>query len=133
VTRKVRGQPWNGADKVVDQISHTATISPQPLGLAQTFPDYIGLGDPTRPCFLFNFVEESLRQSDRHTFHDSSVRRSWLLRKTNRTSESLREELIYAYPSSLKNFDAAGRADYAWYLERTGYILAATGALQFGY
>jgi prepilin-type N-terminal cleavage/methylation domain-containing protein/prepilin-type processing-associated H-X9-DG protein len=30
-------------------------------------------------------------------------------------------------------FDAAGLADYAWFLERTGYILAATGAPQFEY
>jgi prepilin-type N-terminal cleavage/methylation domain-containing protein/prepilin-type processing-associated H-X9-DG protein len=33
----------------------------------------------------------------------------------------------------LKIFDADGLADYAWYLERTGYIEAATGAPQFGY
>jgi prepilin-type N-terminal cleavage/methylation domain-containing protein/prepilin-type processing-associated H-X9-DG protein len=32
-----------------------------------------------------------------------------------------------------KYFDAAGQADFAWYLERTGYILAATGQPQFGY
>jgi prepilin-type N-terminal cleavage/methylation domain-containing protein/prepilin-type processing-associated H-X9-DG protein len=32
-----------------------------------------------------------------------------------------------------KIFDAAGRADYAWYLQRTGFILNATGAPQFGY
>jgi prepilin-type N-terminal cleavage/methylation domain-containing protein/prepilin-type processing-associated H-X9-DG protein len=32
-----------------------------------------------------------------------------------------------------KVFDAAGKADYAWYLQRTGFILNATGAPQFGY
>ena len=32
-----------------------------------------------------------------------------------------------------KTFDAAGRADYAWYLQRTGFILVATGQPQFGY
>ena len=32
-----------------------------------------------------------------------------------------------------KPFDAAGRADYAWYLQRTGFILNATGQPQFGY
>jgi len=32
-----------------------------------------------------------------------------------------------------KPFDAAGRADFAWYLQRTGYILATTGQPQFGY
>jgi prepilin-type N-terminal cleavage/methylation domain-containing protein len=41
--------------------------------------------------------------------------------------------VIYGWPTNPKNFDALGRADYAWYLERTGYILATTGALQFGY
>ena len=32
-----------------------------------------------------------------------------------------------------KTFDAAGKNDFAWYLQRTGYILAATGEPQFGY
>jgi prepilin-type N-terminal cleavage/methylation domain-containing protein/prepilin-type processing-associated H-X9-DG protein len=32
-----------------------------------------------------------------------------------------------------KFFDAAGRADFAWYLQRTGYILAGSGKPQFGY
>ena len=39
----------------------------------------------------------------------------------------------YYYPTVLKNFDAAGNADYAWYLERTGYIDFKTGQPQFGY
>jgi hypothetical protein len=30
-------------------------------------------------------------------------------------------------------FDALGRQDYAWYLERTGWVLASTGRPQFGY
>jgi len=30
-------------------------------------------------------------------------------------------------------FDAAGKNDFAWYLQRTGYILATTGQPQFGY
>jgi prepilin-type N-terminal cleavage/methylation domain-containing protein/prepilin-type processing-associated H-X9-DG protein len=38
----------------------------------------------------------------------------------------------YAYPST-RNFDAAGKNDFAWYLERTGYILAGSGIPQFGY
>jgi prepilin-type processing-associated H-X9-DG protein len=33
----------------------------------------------------------------------------------------------------LNRFDADGLADYAWFLERTGYVLAATGAPQFKY
>ncbi len=32
-----------------------------------------------------------------------------------------------------KAFDAAGKNDFAWYLQRTGYTLATTGAPQFGY
>jgi hypothetical protein len=31
------------------------------------------------------------------------------------------------------SFDASGRADFAWYLERTGYVLAANGQPQYGY
>jgi prepilin-type processing-associated H-X9-DG protein len=40
--------------------------------------------------------------------------------------------VTYASPIN-KDFDAAGRADYAWYLERTGFVLATNGAPQFGY
>ena len=38
----------------------------------------------------------------------------------------------FSRPAS-KYFDTAGRADFAWYLQRTGYILATTGQPQFGY
>jgi prepilin-type processing-associated H-X9-DG protein len=38
----------------------------------------------------------------------------------------------YYYPST-KPFDAAGRMDFAWYLERTGYVRASGGQPMFGY
>jgi len=38
----------------------------------------------------------------------------------------------YSYPA-IRPFDVAGKGDFAWYLERTGYILATTGQPQFGY
>jgi prepilin-type processing-associated H-X9-DG protein len=38
----------------------------------------------------------------------------------------------YYYPST-RSFDTAGRNDFKWYLERTGYIDARTAAPQFGY
>lgn len=38
----------------------------------------------------------------------------------------------YVYPST-KTFDALGKLDYAWYLERTGYVTASGGQPQFGY
>jgi len=38
----------------------------------------------------------------------------------------------YSYPSTLKTFDALGKRDYAWYLERTGYVNLG-GVPQFGY
>jgi prepilin-type N-terminal cleavage/methylation domain-containing protein/prepilin-type processing-associated H-X9-DG protein len=38
----------------------------------------------------------------------------------------------YSYPPTM-NFDAAGRADFNWYLERTGYIDAVNGRPAFGY
>ena len=34
---------------------------------------------------------------------------------------------------TMRNFDSLGRMDFAWYLERTGYINRNTGAAQFGY
>ena len=37
------------------------------------------------------------------------------------------------YSYGTRGFDAFGRADFAWYLERTGYIMAAGGAPQFNY
>ena len=39
--------------------------------------------------------------------------------------------VIYSYPSTMP-FDAAGRKDFAWYLERTGYV-QLTGQPMFGY
>jgi prepilin-type N-terminal cleavage/methylation domain-containing protein/prepilin-type processing-associated H-X9-DG protein len=49
-----------------------------------------------------------------------------------RSATSRYTSVIYRYPNTM-NFDLAGRADYAWYLERTGYILAANSAPQFNY
>jgi prepilin-type N-terminal cleavage/methylation domain-containing protein/prepilin-type processing-associated H-X9-DG protein len=40
--------------------------------------------------------------------------------------------VIYSYGPRM-GFDAPGRADFAWYFERTGYILANSGAPQFNY
>lgn len=39
----------------------------------------------------------------------------------------------FAYPNPIPPFDAAGKADFAWYLERTGYVDAQTGAGMFNY
>ena len=43
--------------------------------------------------------------------------------------------VAYNYPSNLKAFTASnfGKTDFAWYLERTGYVLAANGQRQYGY
>ncbi len=41
-------------------------------------------------------------------------------------------KVIYGYPSQ-KPFDSLGRLDFAWYLERSGYVDVATGKGQFGY
>jgi prepilin-type N-terminal cleavage/methylation domain-containing protein/prepilin-type processing-associated H-X9-DG protein len=49
-----------------------------------------------------------------------------------RSGTSQYRKVGYAYPATM-NFDAAGRLDLNWYLERTGYILATTGQPQFGY
>jgi prepilin-type N-terminal cleavage/methylation domain-containing protein/prepilin-type processing-associated H-X9-DG protein len=38
----------------------------------------------------------------------------------------------YVYPAN-KTFDAAGTKDFAWYLERTGYVLASNGQPKYGY
>jgi prepilin-type N-terminal cleavage/methylation domain-containing protein/prepilin-type processing-associated H-X9-DG protein len=38
----------------------------------------------------------------------------------------------YNYPANM-TFDAAGRLDFAWYLERTGYVQASTGRAMYGY
>ena len=40
--------------------------------------------------------------------------------------------VIYVYPTT-KSFDAAGRADFAWYLERTGFVDYSAGTPRFGY
>jgi prepilin-type processing-associated H-X9-DG protein len=38
----------------------------------------------------------------------------------------------YVYPAQ-KSFDAAGKLDYKWYLERTGYLLAKNDQPMFNY
>jgi prepilin-type processing-associated H-X9-DG protein len=38
----------------------------------------------------------------------------------------------FSYPTT-RIFDALGRADYAWYLSRTGWVSASTGQGMFGY
>jgi len=41
-------------------------------------------------------------------------------------------KVIYNDPATM-NFDALGRKDFAWYLERTGYVMASNGRPMFGY
>jgi len=48
----------------------------------------------------------------------------------SRTSKYTRVQ--YAYPATM-SFDAAGRLDFNWYLERTGYILFGSNRPMFGY
>ncbi|HEY5911289.1 MAG TPA: type II secretion system protein [Verrucomicrobiae bacterium] len=47
-------------------------------------------------------------------------------------SDSSKYPVMFFYAGN-KFFDAAGRVDFAWYLERTGYTDFRTGAPQFGY
>lgn len=47
-------------------------------------------------------------------------------------SATSRYPVQYFYPAQ-RPFDAAGRTDFAWYLERTGYVSASTGQGAFGY
>ncbi len=47
-------------------------------------------------------------------------------------SDSSKYPVMFFYAGN-KYFDAAGRVDFAWYLERTGYTDFRTGAPQFGY
>jgi prepilin-type processing-associated H-X9-DG protein len=47
-------------------------------------------------------------------------------------SATSRYPIKFIYPPT-RVFDLLGRRDFAWYLERTGYIIRNTGAGQFGY
>ena len=47
-------------------------------------------------------------------------------------SAASKYKVQYFYPST-RGFDAPGRQDFAWYLERTGYIMAGNGKPMFGY
>lgn len=42
-----------------------------------------------------------------------------------KSGTSVYPRVQYSYPAT-KNFDAAGRLDFAWYLERTGYVEGST-------
>jgi hypothetical protein len=49
-----------------------------------------------------------------------------------RSNASKYTTVQYSYPTT-KMFDLAGRADFAWYLERTGYVQASNGKPVYGY
>jgi prepilin-type N-terminal cleavage/methylation domain-containing protein/prepilin-type processing-associated H-X9-DG protein len=49
-----------------------------------------------------------------------------------RSATSRYTKVMYAYPPT-KTFDVAGRADFAWYLERTGYIEFGSGRQMYNY
>ncbi len=49
-----------------------------------------------------------------------------------RSSTSKYTAVQYYYPNPMV-FDAAGYLDYAWYKERTGFILAGSGKAMYGY
>jgi prepilin-type N-terminal cleavage/methylation domain-containing protein/prepilin-type processing-associated H-X9-DG protein len=53
--------------------------------------------------------------------------RSW------RSGTSKYKGVLFEYDRPRTSFDTPGRADYAWYLERTGYVDAKTGEAAFGY
>ena len=42
-------------------------------------------------------------------------------------------QVRYANPPAVKAFDAQGRQDFGWYLERTGYVNGKTGERKFNY
>ena len=48
------------------------------------------------------------------------------------SSTSKYKNVIYRYPPTMP-FDAAGRTDFAWYLERTGFVQFDTGTPLYGY
>jgi prepilin-type N-terminal cleavage/methylation domain-containing protein/prepilin-type processing-associated H-X9-DG protein len=52
--------------------------------------------------------------------------KKWLSRSSKYT------RVQFSYPSVI-SFDNAGRNDFYWYRERTGYVLAAGGVPQYGY
>ena len=49
-----------------------------------------------------------------------------------RSNASKYTSVLYRYPNTIA-FDALGRADFNWYLERTGYQEATSNRLMFGY
>jgi len=49
------------------------------------------------------------------------------------TSGTSKYPVKYVNPPAVRNFDGAGRADFQWWRERTGYINASTGRGQYGY
>ena len=53
--------------------------------------------------------------------------RSW------RSGTSKYKGVLFEYDRPRMSFDKAGRADYAWYLERTGYVDSKTGEAAYNY
>ena len=117
----------------------------------QTYKQFLKQSDVPKPSKTWLFIDEHPDSINDGYFINGPTEGAWsdipasyhngacgfsfadghseIKRWQSRTSKYSR--VIYAYPSR-QNFDAAGRADFNWYLERTGFVLL-NGTRQYGY
>lgn len=150
-TQRTRSISMNS---VFGRFSSASTGDPTATGLNWAFPQYrqyLTQAAVPKPAKTWLLVEEHpdsindgyyVNNPSQHnwqdipaSYHDASCgfafsdghveMRHWL-------SQASRYPVQYFYPTT-RTFDTAGQADYAWYLERTGYVLVSTGQGAFNY
>lgn len=116
------------------------------------FRQYLRETQILRPAKTFLFLDEQPDSIDDGYFSNDPAKDSWfnvpgsfhcgsgnfsfldnhaeMKKWRSRTSTYV---VKYTPSPARLNFDGAGRADFAWFLERSGFVLAATGEPQFGY
>ncbi len=132
-------------------IANDATVGGRNWALNDRI-QFLKMGDCPAPAKTWVFLDEHADSINDGYFINNSTATAWqdipasyhngacgfsfadghseIKRWQSRASKYTRVQ--YSYPSTI-SFDAAGRNDFAWYLERTGYVDARTGRRDFNY
>jgi prepilin-type processing-associated H-X9-DG protein len=125
----VNGVNW-GFQEYKQYLKSTTVLRPAKTWLVlDEHPDSINDG------YFINNPNASAWQDIPASFHNGACGFSFAdghseIKKWRSASSNYKVQ--YFYPAT-KTFDAAGRLDFNWYLERTGYVRANTGQPMFGY
>jgi prepilin-type N-terminal cleavage/methylation domain-containing protein len=124
-----RGVNW-GFQQYVQYLKQSTVPKPSKTWLMlDEHPDSVNDG------YFINNPDATAWQDIPASFHNGACGFSFSdghseIRKWRSASSKYRVQ--YSYPAT-KPFDAAGRLDFAWYLERTGYVQNGSGKPMYNY